>query len=97
MHLLKSMLNFSPSIGLQHLNVARDQRFTQKTFVEDARRTVTQRQKGRNLVKVPAEIVAMIRVAIVTSQLSLLSYPSGLTSLPDAHTYSKGGGLGRID
>lgn len=52
MHLLKSMLNFSPSIGLQHLNVARDQRFPKiysTTFGEDARRTVTQWQNRCNL------------------------------------------------
>lgn len=43
----------------------------------DARRTITQDQKGRNLVKVPAEMKTMIRVAIVTSQLpaNWVSYP----------------------
>lgn len=58
---------------------------------------------GRNLIRVPAEMLPMIRVAIVTSQSSPLSYPSSLTSLPDASHIAwagrLGGGreLGRID
>lgn len=91
MHLLKSLLNFSSSTGLQHLKMARDQKILLKASREHAGRTITQEQKGRNLIKVPAEVVAMIRVAIVTNQWSLLSYPPSLTSLPDANAHRKGG------
>lgn len=49
MHLLKPLLNFSSSTGLQHPKMARDQKMFLKASRAHARRTITQKQKGRNL------------------------------------------------